>query len=147
MKFKATELQQKPFLYWQGWDGADGPLVLDEKDVPEFIYGVCPLKIENGQLVQLSQAELDQYEAEYLLDQAALAYLQKSQALEKAVFDYGGAQFPMHTAARLYYGIMEKAVSDYDVLQADGQQRTITAAENADFLTAFNAKLISEVQP
>lgn len=73
--FKAKELQNKPFIQWEsvalslkelqdlGLD--DDPLIIAESDIPDFIFGVCPYKIVEGQLVERTTQEMDEFEIEY----------------------------------------------------------------------------------
>ncbi|MCH4831215.1 hypothetical protein E5F92_000385 [Flavobacterium columnare] len=54
MAFSLKELQDL---------GLEGdPLVMTEKDIPNFMFGVCPLKIENGQLVERTFQEMKVFE-------------------------------------------------------------------------------------
>lgn len=73
--FKAKELQDKPFIQWEsvalslkelqdlGLD--DDPLIVSESDIPDFIFGVCPYKIVEGQLVERTAQEMNEFEIEY----------------------------------------------------------------------------------
>ncbi len=73
--FKAAEKEQKPFITWNLWaeneqelellEDKNSPLILQEKDIPKYIYGICPLKIMEGNLVNRRQEELAQLEAEF----------------------------------------------------------------------------------
>lgn len=73
--FKAIELKEKPFIQWdsvafslqelQDLKLEDDPLVLAEDKIPTFQFGVCPLKIEDGQLVKRTLEEMDKYAKEY----------------------------------------------------------------------------------
>jgi len=73
--FKAAEKEQKPFITWNLWaeneqelellEDKNSPLILQEKDIPKYIYGICPLKIMEGNLVNRTQEELAQLEAEF----------------------------------------------------------------------------------
>ncbi|MCH4829436.1 MULTISPECIES: hypothetical protein [Flavobacterium] len=75
MYFKAQELENKPFIQWESVAfslkelqdlGLEGdPLVMTEKDIPNFMFGVCPLKIENGQLVERTFQEMKVFENEH----------------------------------------------------------------------------------
>ncbi|AMO19404.1 hypothetical protein [Flavobacterium columnare] len=75
MYFKAQELENKPFIQWESVAfsfkelkdlGLQGdPLIMSEDNIPNFMFGVCPLKIENGQLVERSSQELQVFEKEY----------------------------------------------------------------------------------
>ncbi|MPT34300.1 MAG: hypothetical protein E2604_04220 [Flavobacterium sp.] len=73
--YKATELGHKPFIQWESvancfneltFLGLDNdPLVLPEDKIPDFIFGVCPLEIVDGELHQVSCAQMRVYESEY----------------------------------------------------------------------------------
>jgi hypothetical protein len=77
--FKAIELVEKPFIQWdsvafsllelQELKLEDDPLILEEIKVPNFIYGVCPLKIEKGELVKRSLQEMTIFENEFFKNQ------------------------------------------------------------------------------
>lgn len=69
MKFlKAKAIEYKPFMQWNGWAKSveelaemgefENPLIVGEDYIPENINGVCPLKIENGALVERTEEEI-----------------------------------------------------------------------------------------
>lgn len=71
--FKAQELDHKPFVQWNSVAlsfkelqnlGLEGDsLIMAENDIPNFMFGVCPLKIIEGQLVARTDQEMDEFEA------------------------------------------------------------------------------------
>jgi hypothetical protein len=146
-KLIATELPNKPFLFWQTWDGEDTPLVIDEEDMPQNQFGVSPLKIVNGQLEERSESEMAAYEAEYLAEQPAYEYRAKVNGLDTAVFTFSGNDYPMHQSARLFYSCMERAASNYKVMDAQGVIRDILETDNEAFLTAYYNELKLQTQP
>lgn len=75
--FKAIELREKPFIQWdsvafslqelQDLKLKDDPLVLAEDKIPTFQFGVCPLQIVDGELVERSVEDMEKFEREYNL--------------------------------------------------------------------------------
>ncbi len=75
--FKAIELEEKPFIQWdsvafslqelQDLKLEDDPLVLAEDKIPTFQFGVCPLQIVDGELVERSVEDMEKFEREYNL--------------------------------------------------------------------------------
>ena len=73
--FKASELENKPFIQWdsvafslkelQDLKLEDDPLILAEDKIPFFQFGVCPLQIVEGELIERSKVEMEQFELEY----------------------------------------------------------------------------------
>ena len=73
--FKAVEIEQKPFIFWNGVanDIAElaelelfkDPLILPEDSIPNLIYGVCPLKIVSGELVERTESEMLAFQAQW----------------------------------------------------------------------------------
>ncbi|AMA49001.1 hypothetical protein [Flavobacterium covae] len=73
--FKAKELEAKPFVQWESVAlslkelqtlGLEGdPLIMSEDSIPDFMFGVCPLKIVDGQLVERTDVEMDVFEKEF----------------------------------------------------------------------------------
>lgn len=147
-KLIATEMAAKPYIYWQTWDGPDGPLVINEADMPAFQFGVCPWKIEGGELVARDSEEMAAFEAEYNVEQGQKDYISKVDVLANETFGWDGNIFPMYETARLYYGCMQYAPgSNYKVFDIDGVQQTILAADVAGFIDAYYVKLTSLMEP
>ena len=73
--FKASKLENKPFIQWdsvafslkelQDLKLEDDPLVLAEDKIPFFQFGVCPLQIVEGELIERSREEMEQFEKEF----------------------------------------------------------------------------------
>ncbi|QYS86297.1 hypothetical protein JJC03_15430 [Flavobacterium oreochromis] len=73
--YKAQALEKKPFIQWESValslkelqaSGLEGnPLVMAEDAIPDFMFGVCPLKIVDGQLVERDDIEMDVFENEF----------------------------------------------------------------------------------
>lgn len=77
--FKAFEKKNKPFLKWELWANDEAELkligdkeinlIIPETDIPEFSFGVSPLKIVEGELVKRSDEEMKKFEFEFLQEQ------------------------------------------------------------------------------
>ena len=75
--FRAIEVVEKPFIQWesvafslkelQDLKLEDDPLVLAEDKIPFFQFGVCPLQIVDGELVERSREDMEKFEKEYNL--------------------------------------------------------------------------------
>ena len=73
--FKAIGLEEKPFMQWdsvafslqelQDLKLEDDPLVLAEDKIPTFQFGVCPLQIVEGELVERSKEDMERFEKDY----------------------------------------------------------------------------------
>ncbi|EKT3957705.1 hypothetical protein NTJ28_001692 [Flavobacterium psychrophilum] len=73
--YRASELESKPFIQWnsvafslkelQDLKLEDDPLVLAEDKIPFFQFGVCPLQIVEGELIERSRQEMEQFEKEF----------------------------------------------------------------------------------
>ena len=115
MKFyKAVATDDRPFIYWNGLAAnniddlialglADDPLVLPDELLPNFQYGVCPLKIVGGELVERTEIEMDAFEVAYNQRQAVAAEATKIEQINRGKFNHAGNLYPMHEAARLRY--------------------------------------------
>lgn len=155
---KAISLDNKPFVQWDLYAtsheelvalGLDtDPLIMPENEVPQYQFGVCPLKIVGGALEERSEAEMDAFEAEYNIEQIQAGYASKINALATETFAYGGFTFPMHETARLYYECMRYAPgSNYKVLDVDGEQQTVLTLNVAAFIDAYYVKLTDLLEP
>jgi len=146
MNYLATELPGKPYIFWQSTEIKDGALILPEASIPAMQFGVYPIKIEGGQLVQRSAAEMAAFETEYNAKVIQDSYSRKADALQTATFAYKGVNYPMHLTARLYYSVMQRTPGDYSVLSTTGATPILQAA-NTEFLDAFYSALKTLTQP
>lgn len=153
--FKAIQVLEKPFIDFALWAKSlaeleargeeNDPLIIQEIDLPDTVFGVCPLKIVAGELVERDTAELELLEAEFLVLQANKAYIQKAQTVYDGTFNYDGETFPMHAAAQMRYLAVEKQspVGSIDVLKINGSAYTLLEADYADFLNEFYKQLLA----
>jgi hypothetical protein len=91
--FKAFSENNKPLVSFHFWAGSlekltemglvNDPLIIPESELPLPLNGVCPLKIENGNLVPRSAAEIASYEAAWLESQNNLLINQKRSELKR----------------------------------------------------------------
>ncbi|MBS1535301.1 MAG: hypothetical protein JST78_09505 [Bacteroidetes bacterium] len=157
---KAVEISEKPFIQWHGWAKSlqelqalgeeDNPLILAENLVPEYQFGVCPLKIVGGVLVERSTGEMAEFEAEYLAEQTQIVEQNKINDINSATFVYASKQFPMHEAARLRYfaiGLYTGSTGDVDFLATDGTIVTVTNSNKTLFLYEFYKKIQELTSP
>lgn len=139
MNYLAIPIETKPFINWLSTSEPVGPLVVAE--IPEYQFGVCPLKIEGGALVPRDVGEMATYEAEFIKAQRLNGQRKKAADLDAKTFMWSGTNYPMDAAARELYGIMERFGTDTNVLSAAGDIHEITAGNIPGFLAAFHAAL------
>jgi len=142
----ATEIPNKPYIYWQTTDLKSGGLVLPESNLPKSQFGVFPVKIVGGQLENRTPTEMAEFEAQYNVEVVQRNYENKAEALKTATFSYKGLQYPMHSTARLYYKVMERAPGAYPV-QSTTTVTNLLQTANAEFLDAYYARLKEITQP
>ncbi|MBA4133337.1 MAG: hypothetical protein C0525_01300 [Flavobacterium sp.] len=108
--FKAQEIAFKPYIIWASVEVFEegDPLVLQEIEVPDLLYGVCPLKIVDGELVERTIPEMEAFEEEYLVSQRIVSESIKVKLLDNATFTYDGHVFPMNESARVLYQSFDK---------------------------------------
>lgn len=152
MRFKAIEVEIKPFIVWLETTEPLGSLVVPESEVPATQFGVCPLKIVDGELYERTAEEMEDFETEWLSSQKIneqYAIIDRLKNTAVAFFTYGGKNFPMNDSARAYYLAIEKttAKESYDVLTVDGSTAELISANKAAFLEAYYEKLIELTQP
>ena len=122
--FKAVEIEQKPFIFWNGVanDIAElaelelfkDPLILPEDSIPNLIYGVCPLKIVSGELVERTESEMLAFQAqweeyEFLREQSQLI-----NNVNQGTFTYDSEIFPMDERSRILYNAISNIVFSPD---------------------------------
>lgn len=145
MYYKAILLENIPFINWALWADSleklekmeltDDPLIRDKGDIPENVYGVCPLKIVDGLLIERTAAEMNEfrvgYERKIILNGSA----SKLKDINSGVFSYDGNIYPMFEAARIRYMAvaMDTTSSDTEFMTIKGEIITI----HESFLPAF----------
>lgn len=152
--YLAVEIPEKPFIFWSLWaknheelvelGEEENPLVLPEDNIPDFVYGVCPLKIVSGELVQRSTIEMSGFESEYLAAQDQVSEKNKKYIIDSSTFVYASKEFPMHEAARLRYlavGLDTGSTGDVDFMSIDGTVVTVTNSNKSLFLGQFYKKI------
>ena len=141
MRFKAIELEQKPFITWLSTDEPLGALVVREEDVPDYIFGVCPWKIVDGELVARDSSEMELFEEEYLIKQRVDTQAQKIIDVNNATFTFGTNEFPMNEVARLHYSMIDKTRPESVLVTSlDGAVR-IDTYQIDDFMEAYYDEL------
>lgn len=155
--FRAIEIEQKPFIQWDCWATNDedyktlgldrDPLVMAEEDIPAFKYGVCPLKIVDGQLVERTETEMLSYQAEYNQKADTDRYAGTIQDVDKGFFEFNREKFPLHPSARLLYDIAEKEQLTTVFQTIDGKRIAIDSKELTTFSAAARTAIKNIVQP
>lgn len=145
--FKAVEINFKPFLFWNGVASSlkqleqleldNDPLILPETEVPATIYGVCPLKIEGGVLVERTAPEMAAFQVEFDIRKAMLANIQKIDAVAEGSFIFDGKTFPMDEVSRLYYHSMPTIATDHRVMTVEAELYILALANVSNFMTAY----------
>ena len=157
--FKAFEIVDKPFIKWEKWADSfaqltamgedDNPLILPENEVPPVEYGVCPLKVVSGELVDRTTIEMEAFEAEY--NDEVFLVDQKSKLLDvnNGSFPYDSQTFPMDERSRLfYYGLSVKPpAGDVKCMTLAGDLYNLSNANITAFLGAYYTQLIALTQP
>lgn len=151
--FKALELDNKPFVQWnsvahslkelQDLGMENDPLVLPENEVPAFEFGVCPLKVFEGQLVSRRQEEMDMFEQEFLQNQKLKEQGNSINAINEGTFEYNTEVFPLNETARLRYSLI-KALNpkSLTVITSKGKSYILDTSEFDAFLTAYYSELL-----
>lgn len=158
--FKAFELEFKPFISWSKWADSleeltamgedDNPLILAEDLIPEFVFGVCPLKIVKGELVSRTSLEMSDFKAEYETQENLTEQLGLMEGINSGTFDFDMATFPMDERSRLLYDALKNtasAIPDTMIMNFEGKAYGLTNANKAAFLEAYYAKLLELSTP
>jgi hypothetical protein len=157
--FKANEIENKPYIYWNGMATSleeltdlglgDDPLVLPENEIPTNIYGVCPLKIVGGELVNRTPLEMSDFEAEYETKENLKNQLNLINGIDTGTFDFDFGVFPMDERSRILYDALKNTptISDTLIMNYEGKPYTLTNANKAAFLTAYYSKLLELSTP
>ena len=131
-------------------NSATRSLILPEKDVPTTTFGVCPLKIVSGELVERSEAEMDAFETEYTIQEDLTAQRILLNDINSGTFDFDFGTFPMDERSRLLYDALKNtaaAIPDTVIPNFESKPYTLTNANKAAFLEAYYAKLLELSTP
>jgi len=155
--FKAFEIAEKPFITWHGWakdiveltemGEFSNPLIVAENVIPAQIYGICPWKIEGGELVERTAPELAVLEEEFLLAETISEFKDKVSAVEGGSFLYSGKYFPMHEAARLFYYAVKNQLGDNSVITVNGEEFSLIEANIDAFYYEYTKQLLNLTKP
>ncbi|WP_445720216.1 hypothetical protein [Flavobacterium sp.] len=153
--FKAFETIAKPLIIWNLWADSlekltemgedDNPLILPEDDVPATVYGVCPLKIVDGELVNRTSLEMSEFETEYGIEKDLIDQFSLLNFINTGTFDFDFGTFPMDERSRLLYDALNNtttAIPDTLIMNFEGKPYTLTNANKTGFLEAYYAKLL-----
>ena len=144
--YKAIEIVSKPLIYWQSTpQDDDNPLVVAEEFIPDYVFGVCPLKIEAGELVDRTALEMAAFEAEFNAKNVVDKQINIVAVLNAETFVFDAQTFPMHDSARLYYGLIEKLGGNRKVLTAGGVEYDLVDTDIPAFITALDNQLLTVI--
>lgn len=157
---KATEIAFKPFIFWNGVANSieeltdlgleDDPLVLPEKEIPTNIYGVCPLKIVAGQLVDRTSGEMSVFATEYETQENLTEQLSLLQGINTGTFNFDFQTFPMDERSRLLYDALKNtasAIPDTMIMNNEAKPYELINDNKEAFLEAYYAKLLELSTP
>lgn len=158
MWYKAREITGKPYIMWDLVAKTteeytelyeDDPLVMNKADIPAFEFGICPLKIVTGSLVERTVGEMETAENEYLVKLKLGENKSLIDSIEKSSFTYDSKTFPMDQVSRLFYSGLDKAPpgGDAKCMTTDGTLYNLPNANISAFVTAFYTQLRILSQP
>lgn len=148
MNFIAQEILAKPLLAWQSTnEPTSNPLVKAQEDIPATAYGVYPLKIVAGALVDRTLEEMNVFKDENDYAIAVSEQREKIDIVENSTFIYLTKEYPMNEVARLHYAAMQSLGVDTDVMNTTGLTDEILAADIPAFMTAYFTQLKTITQP
>lgn len=149
-KFIAVEIDTKPFIVWVSTNLTEGSLVVDENDIPTAIYGVCPFKIVDGELVERTSKEMEAFQLEFETKENLTNQLNLLNGINAGTFVFDMATFPMDERSRLLYDALKNtstAIPDTMIMNFEGKAYKLTEVNKADFLEAYYAKLFELSTP
>ncbi|NHN26747.1 hypothetical protein FIA58_013765 [Flavobacterium jejuense] len=147
MNFKAIEIIGKPYIYWQSTTEALGGIVIDESAIPVNVFGICPLKIVAGELVDRTALELSTAEDEYNLYTFLNEQADKLNDINSGTFTYDSQTFPMDERSRLFYFSIENSLSNEKAMTTTGELYSLLNANIPAFITAYKTALHTLSQP
>jgi diadenosine tetraphosphate (Ap4A) HIT family hydrolase len=149
-------ISEKPFLTWVETNDENAANATLLSNIPKIQFGVYPVKLVEEELVQLTEAELAEYEAEFSVAMAKLEKGKKTEAeqtsLVTGTFMFNGVVYPLHlhVIARLLAlkaSMVDGAYVAFNMYDKDGEVQTI-ASENAEaFLNDAIAQIIYVTEP
>jgi hypothetical protein len=149
MKWKAFEIDTKPFLRFQTikvYDPSD-PLIVDSIE-GLYQFGVCILKVQDGELVERDPSEMAAFEVEY---NAALKVNQQANlidTIQRSSFTHLGIEFPMNSTAHLrYMAMLNQMPASADVLSMDNRIINIPNSGIVDFVEDYYKEILILTTP
>jgi hypothetical protein len=149
MNFKAIEIEDKPYIYWQSTDEPVEGIVVLEENIPANQFGICPLKIVAGELVARTTIEMNTAKDEFDAANFLQAQFNKIDHVNNGSFTYDSQQFPMDERSRVFYHSIDKLRGNAKLMTTTGNlyDLTDTATNIDDFLAAFYAQVKLLTQP
>lgn len=161
--FKAILVPHAPYVRWALWAHSldeiiamgeqDNPLIIPDELRPEYLFDgmVCPMKIVDGELVDLNSGEVDAFEAIYEQRQAVGENSLLIKDINRGTFNYAGKTYPLHDAARARYMAigLDTPHTNSNFMTTSGEVVTIAAADVPAFMSQFykGVQLITNVVP
>jgi hypothetical protein len=150
--YKAIETATGSLLQWQlvarsieeleAKNLENDPLVRSLNDIPALQFGVFPIKIEGGELVNRTAPEMAAIESAFEIRIALDAQRTKIDNLETSAFFYDGESFPMDGASRLFYAALERANTNQKLMTTSNEVYNLTSGNIAAFMTAYYNELL-----
>lgn len=155
--FNAIALSGKPFISWMSVGSftseefaaseyAGDPLVITEDKIPlpYNVFGVCPLKIDAGVLVNRTPAEMAVFETEYNIYLGVKSEPARLGDINNETFNYDRQSFPMDEVARLFYTAFEKVgTGDQKIRTMANELYTLALLDIPNFMTAYYTRLLT----
>lgn len=151
--YLAVEIEEKPYIQWHLWANSieelaemeefENPLIVAASARPEYIFGVCPLKIVAGELVERTVPEMETFEVEFSQKETIDDNKGKLKDINNGSFGFSGNSYPMHESARLRYMAiaLDSSATDTAFMNVDGVGILIAEANLPGFLTAYHKQI------
>lgn len=144
----AIETLDKPFIIWAKTERDDlNRLIIPENEIPAYRFGVCPLRIESGELIERSVEDMAIYENEFNEKKKIESYKNTTSKLDTESFTFDSLFFPMNETARIYYNLMQQIPSDYRVMTTTGSIYDLVDDDREAFIFAYNTRLKNLIAP
>lgn len=149
MNFKAIEIADKPYIFWQSTDESAEGIVIQEEDIPTNQFGICPLKIVDGELVERTTIEMNEAKEEFDAANFLKAQFDKLEALNNGSFTHDSQQFPMDERSRAFYAAIDSIRGNHKLMTVDGLLYNLMDASTNidDFMAAYFTQLRILTQP
>lgn len=142
-RFKAIGLDHKPYLHWAGTNEPLGALVVNEVDVPAYIYGVSPWYIVDGELVERTTLEMEAFEDEYNIQIGVKSEALRLESINKESFTYDSNDFPMDEVSRLFYTAIEKtSPANSKIRTMNNTAYNLADTDISSFMASYYEKLL-----